>query len=493
MRDTGVIVVMIKKVYLRYAVVLSLTLLAVGSLIYSQLVRPKASSVGGQIIAVILAEDGFTPAEVKIHQGDTVKFTTTRDKPFWPASNLHPTHEIYPEFDPKRPIDPKDAWTFRFDKIGSWRFHDHLSPYYTGTIVVESGSSTSSQNCDSSTDKPQCWADAVEKIINDQGVDKAFDYIASVYQNDPSAAESCHALTHQAGFAAFKLFSLHKEFKVTEKASFCNYGFYHGFMERLITSGTNLKSAGQFCEYIDRQLKATAPASGLQCYHGIGHGTVSSHDPSKWGNDKAMIDPALELCKQASANDDQLFRCVSGVYNGIGNFYVTGEYKLSVRKDDPFWICRDQPKDFQGACFGNLHPTITWLADKDLSKAIGIIELGSSGDNELTALRYVAGDMARFSLNKTDFLDSIKACRTAESNLVWPCLTGFVTGLMDQGTPNSEYVTAVNYCKSSGLTEEERNKCFGYIFPYLATMYTKEKFDSICSSVEDPIKKYCHV
>lgn len=86
---------------------------------------------------ITLTKKGFVPNEITIKKDQVVKFITNRNKFFWPASNTHPTHEIYPQFDPKEPIDPKGDWEFRFDRVGIWRYHDHLAPYYTGTIIVK--------------------------------------------------------------------------------------------------------------------------------------------------------------------------------------------------------------------------------------------------------------------------------------------------------------------------------------------------------------------
>src|SRR3989344_2275114 len=70
-------------------------------------------------------DSGFFPNELTIKKGDTVTFKSTRGKPFWPASDLHPTHGVYPDFDPKQPIDPNQTWSFKFDKVGNWKYHDH--------------------------------------------------------------------------------------------------------------------------------------------------------------------------------------------------------------------------------------------------------------------------------------------------------------------------------------------------------------------------------
>jgi plastocyanin len=91
----------------------------------------------GRTHEVILDQNGFSPAEIEIKPGDFIKFSTKLNEPFWPASDLHPTHGIYPEFDPQQPINTNQSWTFQFLKTGRWKFHDHLSPYNRGTIIVQ--------------------------------------------------------------------------------------------------------------------------------------------------------------------------------------------------------------------------------------------------------------------------------------------------------------------------------------------------------------------
>ena len=90
----------------------------------------------GVTYIIILDKDGFSPPTMTIHRGDSVAFITKRGKPFWPASNLHPLHMDYAEFDPKRPIAPEESWSFGFDKTGKWGYHDHLYPFFAGIIQV---------------------------------------------------------------------------------------------------------------------------------------------------------------------------------------------------------------------------------------------------------------------------------------------------------------------------------------------------------------------
>ena len=120
------------KIFLILAVVL-----AGGFAAFSLTQNSSVPPFGGKTYEVNLGEDGFSPKEIVLKAGDAVKFTTTKDEFFWPASNLHPTHEIYPEFDPRKPIGPNESWTFIFSKAGQWRYHNHLSPGFTGLIKVE--------------------------------------------------------------------------------------------------------------------------------------------------------------------------------------------------------------------------------------------------------------------------------------------------------------------------------------------------------------------
>jgi len=84
--------------------------------------------------------EGYDPETLEVKKGQTVRFTTTSEVPNWVASNPHPSHTDYPEFDTGLILDtppaPGDEIKFTFDKIGSWSFHNHNQPNHTGTIKV---------------------------------------------------------------------------------------------------------------------------------------------------------------------------------------------------------------------------------------------------------------------------------------------------------------------------------------------------------------------
>lgn len=88
-------------------------------------------------VVEMLSSGEFYPEDVVVSKGDRVVWINRSDKYAWPASDLHPSHAIYSEFDPLEPMAPQRAWGFVFEKTGEWEYHDHLRPFSTGTVVVE--------------------------------------------------------------------------------------------------------------------------------------------------------------------------------------------------------------------------------------------------------------------------------------------------------------------------------------------------------------------
>ena len=124
-----------------YRIVALVFLLLGGVLLFMQ---SDDSNVSEEIVvtgiehSIVLTSDGYEPRAINIGLGDTIVFTTSDVYPdlHWPASNIHPTHSIYSEFDPLRPVPSDEPWSFTFTRVGEWKFHDHLNPRHTGTITV---------------------------------------------------------------------------------------------------------------------------------------------------------------------------------------------------------------------------------------------------------------------------------------------------------------------------------------------------------------------
>ena len=63
-------------------------------------------------VEIVMSGTGYVPSNITISSGTRVAFVTTETGDAWPASNIHPTHGIYPEFDPsgkKCDCDPAEG------------------------------------------------------------------------------------------------------------------------------------------------------------------------------------------------------------------------------------------------------------------------------------------------------------------------------------------------------------------------------------------------
>lgn len=96
-------------------------------------------------VVINITDNGFSPSDVTINAGDTVRFVNQSSQLRWPASGVHPTHELYPEkggcinsaFDACRNLQPGESFSFTFNTRGTWPYHDHLAPSLRGKVIVQ--------------------------------------------------------------------------------------------------------------------------------------------------------------------------------------------------------------------------------------------------------------------------------------------------------------------------------------------------------------------
>lgn len=80
---------------------------------------------------------GYEPQTAEINAGDTVVFRNESTDTVWTASNPHPTHTTNAAFDELQASPPGGEYAFTFNQAGAWRYHNHLNPGHTGTIIVK--------------------------------------------------------------------------------------------------------------------------------------------------------------------------------------------------------------------------------------------------------------------------------------------------------------------------------------------------------------------
>ena len=109
-----------------------------------------------------ITSSGFSPSTLTISKGDTVTFINKDTEEHWPASATHPIHTDYRggsydepgsyqgslacrsegvtktgAFDACHGLAAGESWSFTFNEVGSWKYHDHIKLESFGTIIVQ--------------------------------------------------------------------------------------------------------------------------------------------------------------------------------------------------------------------------------------------------------------------------------------------------------------------------------------------------------------------
>lgn len=451
---------------------------------------------------VVLTPDGFQPQELDIREGQRVGFTTTRSVPFWPASDLHPSHEIYRAFDPREPISPDGEWTFRFAKSGTWTYHDHLAPQFTGVIRVTAGKTADTEkhsanvsDCAGVEPKSQqrCWEESLVARAKKDGFSAAFALFAKQYDTDPLFRRQCHDYVHALGKTAHRFFAEGRDIAFAPEMRYCSFGFYHGFMQVLASESGDFARAREFCMYIKAHSASTTPSAFKSCFHGIGHGWATIHegDDVAGKDELAWVNPALDLCDKVGDTDEELTLCRTGVFDSLAIDYYNEGYGFSMRKDDPLWICHREPERFKKSCYMEMTTAILWLGGQDLGRSAAIALEHIERGYLTIAVKKLAENSVRFLQNRTTYAPSVAVCRSLAASYRIPCLTGLAEGYVQFGPPGKEYADGFAFCRSNVLATEEKQPCFESVISYARHLYPAETLAAICAEIAPQYRSGC--
>ena len=115
---------------------------------------PQATPLVSPVISkniITYTNSGYTPNTITIKKGETVTWKNESSISMWTASAVHPTHRAYPGtdisacgtqtllpmFDACGGTAPGQSWSFVFNNVGTWKYHNHLNSSKFGTVVVE--------------------------------------------------------------------------------------------------------------------------------------------------------------------------------------------------------------------------------------------------------------------------------------------------------------------------------------------------------------------
>jgi plastocyanin len=442
---------------------------------------------------IVLKDDGFHPRTLTIREGETVTFRSERGKYFWPASDFHPTHKLYPAFDAKRAVSPNDSWSFTFDEAGVYKFHDHLAAYFFGVIKVADAEGNVTDDCMAHGGQFECWQNDIFIALAEKGLGAAYDEVARLYAAEPDFASSCHYIAHNIGLASYQFYRENPDAILSPKAASCAAGFYHGFMEGFLGATGDIEAAAGVCERIGGAIGDEAPDARLQCYHGIGHGAIETAlaTTGSFGSLSALVADAAAVCEQASDGGEQRYRCVSGIYNAIANLYINGEYGLSLDTSDPWQACKMQKEEYKEACYGNMNSLAYFANGNDFSRAEPYMLMRTEGPYQAKSTEYLSGLNAVSRVHDSSFADVVVSCHAVSSPLSLSCVDGFAQGLLEHGQPGEEYKQALAFCREPALTDAERDSCRSSVITELPGWYSLDVAREICAGLPEDERAYC--
>ena len=399
---------------------------------------------GGDTV-IHVTDEGFEPSSVEIVSGETVVFENSGQKAHWPASDDHPTHTKYPEFDPLKPLEPENEWSFTFDKPGEWKYHDHQNPYLRGEILVREDPGASSgegfrafiwtlfldaygaaTSIFASEEEGSTSNDEGPGELSDERYEEARDgYLALVRDEDPGVAlgrlrdeieandaltRSCHGLVHEVGREAYKKYEDFGE-AMKYQDEICNSGYLHGIIEaRFSESDDVFADMRTMCdEYLQES------SLSWQCFHGIGHGAMYYT-----AND---LPRSLEMC---DAFDSAFARttCSNGIF--MENFSADQKLHLSeyLKESDPLYPCPEQEKRHKENCYLYAPTYFLSLNREDYTGALELCN-GAEEPFRRACARGVGAQTMKENINDPKLVES--ACESGDPEQVEPCINGLAS------------------------------------------------------------------
>lgn len=505
------------------------------------------SNPTAQPVIIEVSEQGFTPSDITVSQGSVVLFKNVGSLSHWPASNFHPTHARYPEsdirkcnsplrstlFDACQALEPGDSFSFTFHEAGSWTFHDHVRPRYSGRVIVvpkegyrvpfstelwhnllyvvdrvvriarnpqseipglslaqkdasgllvgtvlQPSDLISSKNYENETIYHYVFNDVeIRKVVYQLGVTRTMEKILESSEN--GSKFDCHIGAHYVGRAAYDVF---REKSITMCDASCHSGCYHGVMEGL------LWDVGQ-SEMTDKVREMCAlfieDFSIQQCFHGAGHGVLAFSGYN--------LPSALDWCTDAAG--DAKTSCYGGVFMenvtaAVGVSAGINDHTTDwVSFDDPEYPCTVLSEDeaIQQACYEMQTSWMLIVFSFDYDK---VIERCSSIPKSMrtSCFKSIGRD-----ISGTTFRDPVKIetfCAKVPDAYFGACILGAVNTDIDFWGSDLKGV-AIPFCEAL-VREEARNACYKRIIERIPDLFTsKENRAVVCHALPEKHRDAC--
>ena len=267
-------------------------------------------------------------------------------------------------------------------------------------------------------------------------------------------------------------------FPIQPEVTYCGYGFYHGFMSKLLAAPGAPALARELC---GRVASALPPILIDACYHGVGHGALSVAAGIPADDVQDAIDRALNLCSSSADSEPHYLRCASGAFMQFAVYVTEGEPGFGVDPDDPLALCRRHREREKNDCYTQMQVVLNWLTGNDLARAARYVEGIPEDGYAIEAIQTLAGSPAHRTV---DAAAEVHTCRGLQERLRLPCIQGLALRFLLGGTPGSEYRDAILFCRSAPLADPERAACFSLVQKHVSAAYPPQTLRAICRMVD---------
>lgn len=458
------------------------------------------------VSVIEMTSNGFEPQTVIVDENSAVIFINKDKQARWPASNIHPTHDIYPEFDPRKPVEVGKSWSFKPTKAGEWKYHDHLIPHMRGVIkvIAEEGSKDNQttrlpvfegikntisnlffklktffssllppgqielpdkESFKKLSKAPQ--EDEIGKISKSLGAVKAWEYIKEVFKNESGSSGNIHDLAHLSG----SLLYVEKGFDgIGSCSQSFAFGCFHGFLDEAFKKDLNrLLDAEGAC------LKLGPENSGpvASCIHGIGHGVGSFYST-------ADLKASLLSCRKLTSGREYCF-------DGVFMEFVRSAPDSFFKADDPLYPCNELEEQFgptySFAC-GRNQPSLLMSRFKNSFDSVA----GICRNARSNPFKEACFDALGFSLAATQDVEKIiSGCQTIQiPEYIAKCSQAAAGELIFQEVP-AWYEKSQAICNAF---PENRETCLQHLDRLVKEYSRKIKLSLIPKSEKEDINSY---
>ncbi len=331
----------------------------------------------------------------------------------------------------------------------------------------------------------ECYEKDIKRALLHGGVFGGIERVRELSQTSSKFSGLCHNYAHSIGVYAYDQFTKDKSFTLSPGMSYCSYGFYHGFMEEMLAQSGDYKKAAQFCLQFKQKSGPRENNLDKECYHGIGHGFVDEHIPTDWQDVEGTVRRAISVCQAVMDSEEDFRNCAGGVYNGIANVYLAGEYGVTVTESDPLWLCKEAAPSLQSDCYNYMARVFLRTSNRSFERALN----QAITHTEVKFQEIVVAGLANMSAVKriSNMTDSLKACLALDFYVQDACLGGFALGLVQSGPPSKEYAGGIDFCSRVTLSAKQSENCFTRIAWNLKRLHTSNDLFRACVLYASPL------